>query len=175
MFATIVCLLILAWIVGSYLRKRAQAKADAVSGLDNSKSVDASTEGEEDMASKTAEQLLVEATELYKEFNYDEARDMFDEALEQAEETHGFDDPLVAQILMGRGEADWACDGEDYDEDTRPTEFLAALSILEKQHGPSSAELLPALQKLVAFYDFIGRHDKAERMLYRMEKIQHAA
>lgn len=49
-----------------------------------------------------------------------------------------------------------------------------ALTIIQRQHGVSSPALIPALEKLVVFYDFDGAHMLAIEVLQRIDDIKAA-
>lgn len=49
-----------------------------------------------------------------------------------------------------------------------------ALTIHQRQHGVRSKELIPALERLVQFYDFDGAHMLAIEVLQRIDDIKAA-
>jgi len=134
----------------------------------------ATTVAEEDDGEPTAEQLLLEADALYADRQYSDAADKYGEALNAAIEDKGQDDVLVAVISEKQGDADLVVNGENYDEDTIPTEYLLALSIRERRSGPFSPDLQPILRKVIAFYDRVGAHQDAEGLARRLRDIEEA-
>lgn len=184
--------LVAAVVVYLIMRSRLPASSDptAVFSANRSVSVQAATsapasdtalEDESDAAlddqsdaEPTAEQLLVEADELYSRREYSDAADKYDEALSAAIEDKGQDDLLVATISEKHGDADLAVNGSDYDKGTIPSEYLLAFSIRERVNGPFHADLLPVLRKLIGFYDRFGAHHKAERLARRLREIEEA-
>lgn len=102
---------------------------------------------------------------------YDEAIDMYEEALEKAREELGRDAVEVAEILIKQGAAYQARDDDEDDEDTVPACYPRALSILEQRYGVFDSRLLPALNHLVSFFDQTGRHSDAETLARRLEGI----
>ena len=52
-----------------------------------------------------------------------------------------------------------------------PSEYQRALAILEQHLGPFDARLLPVLYNLISANDQLGRHDVAERFIWRVKEI----
>jgi len=134
----------------------------------------ASTVAEEDDGEPACEQLLIEGDHLYADRQYSDAADKYAEALSAAIEDKGQDHVLVAVISEKQGDADLVVNGENYDKDTTPTEYLLALSVRERLSGPLSPDLQPILRKVIAFYDRVGAHHNAEGLIRRLRDIEEA-
>jgi hypothetical protein len=129
----------------------------------------------EDDDDPSLEQLTADADKLMVDREYSDAVDAYDSAIEKARADIGPDDQRLADLLIKRGNADRGANGADYDadEDT-PWEYQEALAITERTHGPNSEHNLPALKELIAFYDHVGLHDKANTLIYRVRDIEAA-
>jgi hypothetical protein len=136
----------------------------------------ASDEPEEEVEddSESLAQLTADADKLLADREYGEAVDAYDAAIEKAREELGPDDLRLAELLVKRGTADRGSNGESYDEESVPDEYQEALAITERHHGPMSEHVLPILRELIAFYDHVGLHDKANSLLFRHRDIESA-
>ena len=119
-------------------------------------------------------QLTADADKLLVDREYGDAVDAYDTAIEKAREDLGPDDLRLADLLVKRGQADRGYSGEEYDSDSIPDEYLEALAITERHYGPMSEQALPILRELIAFYDHVGLHDKANSLLFRTRDIESA-
>ncbi len=122
----------------------------------------------DDEPQATIESLTKEGDDLYLKGENGDALDKYNDALEMAREQFHDSDPRLAAALMNYAKADIGYNGDDWDEDTVPTELLEALSIVDRAHGPTSERILPALEALVGFYDRVGNHNKSATLLSRI-------
>ncbi len=132
-------------------------------------------QNEEEEMPTTVESLVNEGNDLFATCEHGDARDKYSEALDLAREKYNAKDPALAAVLLKYAEADLAYDGNEYDEDTIPDEYLEALSILDQAHGCLSEKTLPALEGLVAFYDRVGAHNKSAGIISRIASVKAAA
>jgi tetratricopeptide (TPR) repeat protein len=120
----------------------------------------------------TAAQLIAEGDQYMHAFAYDEAIDSYEGAVDAVTAEHGRESLAFADLLVKTEDAYSARDNEDDTDDLNCTNYLRALSVMERCVGAFDARLLPVINRIVSFYLLVGKVSEAESLVRRQQLIE---
>jgi hypothetical protein len=130
-----------------------------------------SAEDETEDSAMTWQQLVEEADKHMAAFEYDDAINSYDSAIDKLREEKGRDAIELADVNIKLGRAYQARDDGEDDDDYFTGNYARALALMEQNWGPFDTRLVPVLQLLIAAEDQNGKQSEAEGLLSRLESI----
>lgn len=120
---------------------------------------------------RSAAELIAEGDSEAASGDWSTAVESYDAALDKIRAAKGNLSLDLIPVLVKRIDAQTVVESSDWDEETRPTELLLALSISELHNGVFSELNRPLLLALIAFYDRFGVGDKADNLIRRLDQL----
>jgi hypothetical protein len=128
-------------------------------------------EEEEEDAEPTAAALIAEGDEHMRAFDYDDAIESYEGAVDAVTAEHGRESLEFADLLVKTEDAYLARDNES-DDELNCNDYLRALSIMERRLGAFDLRLLPVINRIIAFYLLVGKVSEAEGLVRRQQLIE---